>query len=228
VAFTLIATETFDSAYGPYTSVSTDNALNIAAGDLIVVGVGMSRDAADPTVTSITDGGDNTCTLESVIKANLTFGQSGYILSTAAHADAIFTVTLNNAARYVNIRVFQFRPTAGYVAIKDQNIVSAHNDWAANPVTGNITTTADDVVLVAGARTGGAALSSQAISGSAVTVVDTVGWYRISTAAETTHADATCTTTEWVIWLASFKSQAAAGGGVNTKIVSYYMARRRN
>jgi len=205
-----------------YTSgtITTDAGINIAVGDLIVVGVGTNDSTIDPS--GLSDSLGNSYTLRAVIDST---NNSNLMIAwcVAANAgSATFTASFGagSATKYMNILVFT--PDAGDTVTLDV-ANSGSSGWGSSPwQTGTGNTTGTDEIIVAFFHAGaGMTYSNHEIpSGTAATAISSANanaaaFYRIATDAisgcmgEVDVTAAQAFAAEFV----AFKSAAGGGGG---------------
>lgn len=110
IAYVGTNTQGEDISGGSITSIATSATMNVAAGNLIVVGV---KHNSSVTVSSVTDGGSNSLT-KAGTATNVAAGQSidiWYKLNASANATATWTATAGSAP-YLSIAALQFSGVA--------------------------------------------------------------------------------------------------------------------
>ena len=212
------------SSNGATTVDCSDGAMNVAAGDVLVVWV--KHEGAPTTIAVADTGGGNSFTFDAGDKVdhsnNDLSGQFGYVLSAAADATFVGRVTLGAARTFITIQVWQFRPDAGETVSKDGSNTGQGN--GTSMASGAINTAGDDVIMLGGYSEYVANNSSAhqlngvnatgVLQASAMGSNFTASWYRIL-AATTTGATATCSnsSSDWICNIIAIKSAAAGGGG---------------
>lgn len=198
-------------------SISLSSALNVASGDLLVGWVAWEDTSA--SISSLTDGGSNSLTMESVSNDTKNYAAFGYKLSASANSSATFTVTWSTNVPVRHLFVMQFRPDSGDTVSKDALAVG--NGSGSSYQSGNINTTGTDEVLIGAQKSynsgtfanyqigdaGGDGYLSDIVFGLCAM------WYRIvSATASGIHSQCTRANTTWLCHVISFKSEAPAGG----------------
>lgn len=212
------------------TSLSLASTFNVAAHDVLVAWV--HWEDGDGGTIAISDGGSNNFTMESVSNDTYNYGCFGLLLDAVANATATFTFTNSIGRIYRGLGVMQFRPDVGDIIAKDQSAVG--NGSGTSLVSGNITTTGDDEIVLGAGKdyVGGSPFSAEQIGDINATVaIDlyTLGgiWYRILTAtANNIHAQATANNGAWICNIISVKATVAAGGLSIPVAMDIYRQRR--
>jgi hypothetical protein len=212
--------------------LTAESTLNVAAGDLLVAVIGWRSNAQTFTSLEEAEGGN-----DFTIGTTYNYGTSYYltfawVLAATADAAASFVLTLAGTVNQPRLAILQFRPDSGdTVTLDDGPAVNTGSDASGH--SGDIDTSGDDCVAIAAhGQHYQPALTGEEIEGVAADGTYNCDnsvhvWYKTYTSTQSAIASS-CTHDwgDWVQGMVAFKS-AAAGGGVNTKIVSYYMARRR-
>ncbi len=213
-------------AGGTGTTLDITTALNIQAGDALIVMAGW--DGGDSVATVIeTDEATNPCTMLTMAAGTgNTRLRMGYILSAEADAEAYFRLKLTTGRSYRKFIVMQFRPDAGDTVSYDTGETPA-NGASAAPQTGNFSTSGSDEVVAAFCYLySGRTASSQLIADAAADGVTDIGseghgWYKLFTATQSSiHAQATLNSSDtFVIDEVALKATAGGGGSVVPKIM---------
>lgn len=198
-------------------TVDCDSSLNVAAGDLLVA-VG-KWDGTDPSSNFIaaTSGNANTFTLETVQDEASICMVVGYKLVADVNDTATFRLTVGTDRSYKAILVMQFRPDGGKTTTKEAGPNPAEGS-TGDPVSGNISPSGDDLVVVGGVGIYDYSLvtpqiGSEAADGSEIINIYGAIWYKLYASPQTDiNADISFVAAQdnWVCDILAFKSIAAA------------------
>lgn len=144
--FTFIASAS-NSTTGTGTTLSTSTALNLAAGDLVVVWTEwQSAVTGDTVAVDENDGTDTFTTTAAVVNSSDIAGTFNYLLN--APADAAFTVrtTISASSTRIALIAYQFRPTTA-PAVLDASTTPATGSSTAVASATISTSVADSVVF---------------------------------------------------------------------------------
>lgn len=214
MAFTFIASATGTSDVSG-TSLNCSSTLNIQAGDLIVALVRWEATSTTPSIAGVT----NSLTMVSTFSttAGIGYAAIGYKIAASTDAAETFIFTLAAARTYRRIIAMQFRPDAGDTVTLDAS-VSVGQGTSTTAISGNITTTGTDEVVVGAINSwSSAAITSPLINSVAAdgsSMLQYAGMlYRILTATFSNGAaQATVGNSYWAADIIAFKSEATAGG----------------
>ena len=208
------------------TTLDTSSSLNVAAGDTLAAWCG--HEGANGTFAVAKTTGGNDFTFDAEDEENHSNGDLngswGYLLSAAA--DATFTGRFTSSSReFRRIIILQFRPDSGDTVSKDGSAAGQGTSTAAN--SGNFTTAGTDGMACGGYKEyTSATTSSELINGGAATeptgspVNFTSAWYAAYSSGFTGAASATVgANAAWICGGIAFKSEAAAGGDPEGKLV---------
>lgn len=213
MAFTFKSSEV-NSEYGDNDSIALPE-INVAVGDLIVVGIRTGTPAV--AVSSVTDTAGNTY---SAIGSQLTIGYSTldvyYSVATSAHATDIITATFASSKEERKSIIGVVKTPDGGETVSYDVGGTDTNIWGDSPTTSAFTTTGDDEAAIAFVAVDSTkTLTEEAIAGEGSTEIATdmfSGWYNIFDAIKT---DATATgtlssPTAYCCRCVTFKSEAGA------------------
>jgi hypothetical protein len=164
LAFVQVAASTPQS---PASSVTTSYPQSQIAGDLDVVVVGWNDTTS--TITGITDTAGNTYVMAAPLTRGAGVSQAIYYARNIAAGGNSVTVTFNQAAAYVDVRVAEYR---GVDRTAPLDGVAAASGTGATASSGNLTTTARGFVIGAGTTTGGFTAASSGFTARIITMPD--------------------------------------------------------
>ena len=216
-----------DAEVTTYGTGSIAATIDVAAGDLIVVFIGVAP--AGTWCTGVTDDIGNSYTVRTAIAANDCTLVFAYVLSSiGADATNVITATFNNStAVRKNIIASCYEPDSGDVVTLEDSSNKA-STYEASPwetPTDEINTTGDDELLIAGFQSGTTSITytnheipSGIAAGGVFTGAYTneVCFYRILTAT-LSNGEAEVDTNvsgRYCAEILAFKSVAGAGGGI--------------
>jgi len=203
------------------TTLDCSASLNVAAGDLLVMGC-HHEGAATTLSGNASDGApDNPFTFDGADYLHDTGSNDmnlgvGYVLSAAADATMTPRCTYAAARVFRTIIVAQFRPAAGETVTKDDSSIAQGNSTTIN--SGTITTTGtDEVALGFSGEYQANSTTAEQINGVAATEPagspqgEAAAWYRVLTATFAAGAaTATMDTNNWIGAVIAFKSESGA------------------
>jgi hypothetical protein len=212
------------------TTVATDGALNIAAGDVLVVYVKWI--SADTTLV-VSDGGSNTFTM-STHQENSTLGSIGYILNAAANAAATFTATFGANMSEKGLIIYQCRPSAGETPSLDGGPSGTFDD-GTTPTSGTVSVAGPGGIVFGGAGDYGTnTFSDPLIGGAAADASIQRGgdsgsgymclWYKAGSTGSINAVVTISGSTHWTADIIAIKSVGGAGGIV--PIIMFYKRMR--
>lgn len=209
--FTHIATAVGTAGGSGITTVSTSTALNLQAGDLVVVGTSWQSGVVGNTVAVDENDGTDVFTTTPVSISDDLGWTFNYLLS--APADASFTVrsTISASARRLDIVVFQYRPTTAPATLDASTTPATGTGVAAS--SGTLSTSLADTVVVGGGSNASGTTSLVTLIGGIASdgTANTANgwghlWYRILTAtASNIAATETVPNDFWATGIIAFK-----------------------
>lgn len=214
-SFTFVASASGSSDGTTTTVATTGDPLNVATGDLLIALVTWEDGGA--TISSITDGGSNTFTMDGEgFNDASTFinGEPGYRLAGVANASAEFTATLSASRGFKKLIVMQYRPASGETVTKDISGTREADGNGSSVTTGSFSTTGTDGVVcgLVGIYASGTH-SSSTVGGVSASQTKQEGggyvWCRITTAGLTTQTAATTYSASnfWAASVIAFKAE---------------------
>ncbi len=219
------------SAYTANATLATTDVINVAVGDLLVVGLCTNNSAGDPS--GIADTAGNSWTATDLIEYGNSQVRVYYSVATSANANDLFTGTYSTTTCTKSIWAASFTPDAGETVSLDFSVTGGSAAEASpwETTTDNMDADADDAVGIAFFMASGAATySSQTIGGNAASVLTPANgngsyFYYIFTANANGVGAVTAVSAGTIAYstrLLIFKSVAAASGSVVPQIAMFY------